>query len=101
MKNIAHILAIYILALAIMPCNDIHASVQNTSNTFEITDVEHHHDIDFCSPFCFCDCCNVLAEPVIIDDMDQSQNEVVIIPVFYLFIIEKENSYTFWRPPIF
>ncbi len=100
MKNISGILAIYILALAIMPCNDIHALDQNASNTFEITDNEHHHDMDFCSPFCSCDCCHTSAEPVIID-INETESETIPFSFFHLSIPEKENIYTFWRPPIF
>ena len=101
MKFISRILAIYILALAIMPCNDIHAIVQTNSNELVITQVnaEHNHDFDFCSPFCSCDCCHTIAEPVVID-MIQIDVELSQTSVLPYFIAEKESFYTFWRPPI-
>jgi len=102
MKNIAHILAIYILTLSVMPCNDVHSLAIESSNTemeLQSHEEDHEHHMDFCSPFCACDCCQTVAETT---SQVQTQIESFVFndaktPCFHN---EKESISSFWRPPI-
>jgi hypothetical protein len=59
MKFIAVILAFIVLGLSVMPCNDIHGNteMQKTEISGNSND-NHQNDIDYCSPFCSCNCCS-------------------------------------------
>ncbi|WP_394369820.1 DUF6660 family protein [Arachidicoccus terrestris] len=58
MKFMAFILCITVMALSIMPCQDINASTAQQALTVSQSSGTHQcgHD-DHCSPFCLCSCC--------------------------------------------
>jgi hypothetical protein len=58
MKFPAIILSVYILVLTAFPCADHHIS-DNSIASVEFLEQGTHHsgDVDLCSPFCFCTCC--------------------------------------------
>jgi len=58
-KNyIAALLATYMFALMLMPCNDTCNSHQHdTPTTIQTAQDHHQEESDICSPFCFCSCC--------------------------------------------
>ena len=61
MKFINIILSVIILALSCMPCTDMEGSgVSHSSSELALNNDSHSHDkqIDLCSPFCACNCCN-------------------------------------------
>jgi hypothetical protein len=58
MKALAFFLSFYIVLLSGMPCVDV--VKYNTSQKVELsqnTTNDHQNDIDHCSPFCTCQCC--------------------------------------------
>lgn len=52
------------MVLTAMPCNDDH-SVGTNFVTVELSEHSSNftNDMDLCSPFCFCDCCQTLSFP--------------------------------------
>ncbi len=62
MKFIAIILSVYVMALTAMPCNDIHITDSNSAS-YELFEQSPNqtNDVDLCSPFCFCHCCQTLS----------------------------------------
>ena len=48
----------YIMVLTAMPCDDVHSANKN-SVSLELSEQSPNqsNDIDLCSPFCFCHCC--------------------------------------------
>ncbi|MBK5285430.1 MAG: hypothetical protein JJE25_08490 [Bacteroidia bacterium] len=60
-KIIAGLLAVHMLTLVLMPCNDSCDSQQHQTATIVQGAQEHHEqDNDICSPFCTCSCCSSL-----------------------------------------
>ena len=59
MKIFAAILSLYILALSIKPCIDIHKeNMLQKIGISENSASNAHNETDDCSPFCSCACCN-------------------------------------------
>jgi len=57
-KTLAGLLAIYMLALVVMPCMDTCDSQHhNTITTIQSAQEHHEAENDICSPFCSCNCC--------------------------------------------
>lgn len=69
-KFISSLLAMLVLLLSCLPCNDADAlpssGDRNTSiSAAPVQDCSgHHSDCDLCSPFCACFCCAATALPV-------------------------------------
>lgn len=82
-----------------MPCADVYAS-DTDSVTLEIFEQNHSHssDVDLCSPFCFCNCCQVLAQPTVYYtiQVDLVGFNLTIPP---LVQNDVECTFAFWRPP--
>jgi hypothetical protein len=57
-KYFTLVLLIYVLFLALAPCNDIHTV--EFCQTEGIVHVEEQHTNDLCSPLCNCLCCNTI-----------------------------------------
>ncbi|WP_147271957.1 DUF6660 family protein [Marinilabilia salmonicolor] len=64
MKYLAVILSMYVMVLTAIPCNDVHAANTN-SVSLELSEQSPNqtNDVDLCSPFCFCHCCQTLSFP--------------------------------------
>jgi len=99
LKFFVVILALYVVGLTVMPCSDVYA-VENPQTSITIMADNHndYHEMDMCSPFCFCTCCQSLFESTVSEYMPSNP---VAIPIDYNFI---EKSYknpvnSFWRPP--
>lgn len=66
MKAFFTILAIYMMAVFLMPCADTFQkdAFQNNKVTHEAAAKEHNHEhsetADLCSPFCVCNCCGTV-----------------------------------------
>ena len=101
MKNIAGLLALYILALSFVPCDDILATTINiaSDNYFSEQHEEHSHDSDMCSPFCSCDCCQIGAEQITLSTSFVSENTSTDLLITPVLINGKELLYSFWKPP--
>lgn len=97
MKLLTVILSIYVMILTFMPCADA-----NTADTdcYSIAQQDHEHsdDIEICSPFCFCNCCQTLTQTsnYIIPKVNMPGIKV-ITPM--LVQNEIESTILFWRPP--
>lgn len=64
MKYLAFILSIYILTLNFIGCEDA-TSIDNQARTTISQNAENEHqDLDFCSPFCTCQCCQINVTPL-------------------------------------
>ncbi|HKJ40604.1 MAG TPA: DUF6660 family protein [Sunxiuqinia sp.] len=65
MKTVAFIFSLIILSMALLPCTDVHADATHGNGVVAVAD-EHHsaEDMDLCSPFCFCNCCQTISIPV-------------------------------------
>jgi hypothetical protein len=64
MKAARIIFAMYIVFLTTMPCVDILASFSSSDNSGASlyplnSHSQEHNDVDCCSPFCVCNCCQV------------------------------------------
>jgi hypothetical protein len=60
MKAIVFFMAIYILVLSAVPCNDMHNKC-NSKNVKSVLTQNHNHQQDkddSCTPFCTCSCCS-------------------------------------------
>jgi hypothetical protein len=59
MKIFSFTLAVYIALLIAMPCVDgLAGSHDNATSVSVAGENFHHHEGDFCSPFCTCNCCS-------------------------------------------
>jgi len=99
MKLFAIILSVYVIALTAMPCFDVHSADTN-SFSIEISQQGNNqfNDVDLCSPFCYCNCCQVLSSPNIIDNLKST----LISSEFIFRIVEQiypNPTVSFWRPP--
>jgi len=99
MKYIAVILSVYVMVLTAMPCTDNHAADSN-SVSYELSEQYHNqaNDLDLCSPFCFCHCCQTLSFPSFFDGLLSD------IKVLTLNIPFKESTFSspfnsIWQPP--
>ncbi|RUT79651.1 DUF6660 family protein [Ancylomarina longa] len=99
MKLLASILSLYVMILVFMPCADAHIS---NSDYFSIIQQDqedgHSGDIEFCSPFCFCTCCQT---PSVIHTQIIPQVSFLVIEIIAPLLLEKEivSNISFWRPP--
>ncbi len=82
-----------------MPCFDVHAADNLQISTTVLMDGQNNHDdIDLCSPFCYCTCCQSLFETSL-------EGFILSKPVGFNsdipFIVKNHMSpiISFWRPP--
>ncbi len=61
MKFIAFLLSIYILGLSFVTCNDDAEDMSSDTIVASISKGDHQNsgELDLCSPFCYCQCCQV------------------------------------------
>lgn len=99
MKYLTVILSIYIMILTCMPCADAYTTnIDCYSIEQQDHEQEHSNDIEICSPFCYCNCCQTL-----------TQTSTFVIPKVnipgvkvktpMLVQNELESTIMFWRPP--
>jgi len=71
MKFSAIILALFILSLSALPCDDVRFDNQQSETLAEVINLDNHSQhSDLCSPFCICICCTgVVLEPTIQRDI--------------------------------
>jgi len=101
MKLLAFILAIYIFALNLAPCED-NATCDNESNTevlHSIGDDHQHQDADLCSPFCHCHCCHIHVTDFAIADYTIATVTISTEVFFYCNGLEKDFSSSILQPP--
>jgi len=108
MKYFTSILAIYITALAIVPCSDgniVGCSTDFNKEHIELKDhIDHSHDHedDDCTPFCTCICCGSLISMPITNIFFLGRIDLLSIYRFdYSFNYSLDYSNTVWHPPTF
>ncbi len=53
--------ALYLLALSVVPCGDVHAKERGSvPAVYQAQSAPVHHSEDHCSPFCICACCQTV-----------------------------------------
>ncbi|MBC35797.1 MAG: hypothetical protein CL663_07150 [Bacteroidetes bacterium] len=99
MKIVAIILSIYVLALTAMPCNDSHRDDFNFDN-IEFTELDHDQfdNIDTCTPFCYCNCCQSLSL-LLLYNYGSFNNPKAEKELPYITQIEILLPEFYWRPP--
>ncbi|MCF8238889.1 MAG: hypothetical protein K9I85_12075 [Saprospiraceae bacterium] len=108
MKLFCHIFALYLLALACVPCNDGEHEHQDEGDLafIEMTggDADHSHSdcADYCSPFCQCSCCGTLTISTEVEELSTSLPVLVYQAADFLFHspITTAHHQTLDRPPI-
>ena len=87
------------MALTALPCNDIHA-INSNYISLELSEQNQNqaNDVDLCTPFCFCQCCQTLSFPSFYDVV---LTNLVENPLDNIF---KESAYSspiasIWQPP--
>ena len=98
MKYIAAILLVYVMVLTAMPCNDVHAATNSASIELTEQNQNQTNDVDLCSPFCFCHCCQTLSFTSFLDGLLSDVEEVTLNIPF------KESRFSnllssIWQPP--
>lgn len=98
MKYIAVILSVYVMVLTAIPCNDVHAGTN--SATLELAEQSQNHtsDVDLCSPFCFCHCCQTLSFPSFFNGL-LSNVEVVALNITFKESRFSNHFSSIWQPP--
>jgi len=99
MKSLAFIISVYVLVLTAIPCADNHATETNiVSMELLEQDQNQHNDVDLCSPFCFCNCCQTHSQPA---RYNTYQVNLVSSTIAMAYLYQNEINYTFsfWRPP--
>lgn len=108
MKFPASILAIYITALAILPCSDGYITGCFTDLINEHTEIQNHsdhshdHEDDDCTPFCTCICCGSVISMSITNIFFLDRIGLLSIYRFnYSFNYSLDYSDIVWHPPTF
>ena len=100
MKFLAFILSIYILALNFAPCqdNDEFNTEVKTEITQHNTD-DGHMDLDLCSPFCQCHCCQIHATYFKKSNLTNAISEISTEVFFHTYGLEKTFISPILQPP--
>lgn len=89
----------YVMVLTAMPCNDVHAANTNSVSLELVKQSPNQiNDVDLCSPFCFCHCCQTLSFPSFF------RISFIALVDFALDIKFKESTLlstvaSIWQPP--
>jgi len=99
MKFLTFTLSIYILALNFSPCED--NNVYNDEVKSEIAQQadDGHIDLDLCSLFCQCHCCQIQVTYFRIADLNVTIPDVSTELFFHFQGSEKEFNNSFLQPP--
>ncbi|MFZ6037577.1 MAG: DUF6660 family protein [Bacteroidota bacterium] len=99
MKYLAVILSMYVMVLTAIPCNDVHAANTN-SVSLELSEQSPNqtNDVDLCSPFCFCHCCQTLSFPSFFNGL-LSNVEVVALNITFKESRFSNHFSSIWQPP--
>jgi len=99
-KIITCILPLYLLVLTAVPCIDV--PMDNRLQGIELslnTSNGSHNDIDFCSPFCTCNCC---VSPIIHQDNTIHYKHFLLSKEYnssYTSIYHSSPFTSIWQPP--
>ena len=80
-------------------CVDNNASNGDQTSVMLFEDSQDHQgDIDFCSPFCYCFCCQSLFD-ITIKEFDFSESRRYSVDISLLVKDPRDPIIPFWRPP--
>lgn len=101
MKLTTLILAFFLLGLNLLPCNDTVAeeSCSKEMHFHTTGDADSHNDVDFCSPFCQCNCCQTVVTSNQILEIDSDLIFLAINEFRYSIKVGKENPKQMFEPP--
>lgn len=103
MRFFVFIFSIYILALSLVPCNDVYNG-HNREKTVAAYSQSHGKadKNDTCTPFCTCSCCNISAspetDPIKICFEKTLSLSIVKFPLGNITIFSNYNG-SIWQPP--
>lgn len=101
MKFLAFILSIYLLVLNFTICED--KVVADSDVKIEISqDLDSkygHSDLDLCSPFCQCQCCQIYTTFIGIPKFDAASATHSTEVVYYFDKLEDDITFSILRPP--
>lgn len=103
MKFLATIMAVYLIGLSLLPCNDKQIIVPNSKENAKISVlIDHHgehHTTDTCTPFCNCSCCSIPAffhaATLSVYPEVNTKPEKSYLKVFFV----SHNDKPIWQPP--
>lgn len=99
------ILAIYFMALSLMPCEDVSQPLDLGSKKISLSIYEAHsaEKGDVCSPLCACSCCQITVSAFKMDPLLEIPEQ---IPVYFSKkILFRKNDFAYqiydpiWQPP--
>lgn len=107
MKLLRLILTIYFIALLVMPCSDVKAqSVAGNDHSQVLMNAENSHSDekdDACSPFCFCNCCQVTVVAFKIEPLLEIPSQIKIYYSNKILFHRNNIAYQvydhIWQPP--
>ena len=105
MKLMSIILAVLMLYLSGMPCDDVEVVDKNGTEIFALTHGNDNHnenspESDGCSPFCVCNCCHthiVIPHHPLTTSLAIHQS--LDKPDYYQDFYPNGIIYAIWRPP--
>ena len=101
MKFLAAILSIYLLTLNFTYCEDVDVADSDAKIEFiQETSTSHgHSDLDFCSPFCQCQCCQAFIAFYDMAKLETVPTYLSTDLIYYFDRIEDDLNFPILRPP--
>ncbi|MGI9581772.1 DUF6660 family protein [Chryseobacterium sp. RRHN12] len=105
MNLLRWILAVYFMALSLMPCADV-SHPQNSGNKTASLSVQENHSKekgDICSPLCTCSCCQMTVSAFKMDPLLEIPEQIQTY--FSKKILFHKNDFAYqiydpiWQPP--
>ena len=98
-KMMIGMLAVLMLALSVMPCNDGMALQPHQISVDQPEQDHHDHENDFCSPFCSCSCCST-----VIAFVHEVKIQTIVQPAHKNYPREEQSFVSVfipdcWQPP--
>ncbi|WP_449399739.1 DUF6660 family protein [Chryseobacterium wanjuense] len=99
------VLAFYFMALALMPCEDLHKQSGSDKVNFSLNVEESHSKDkgDICSPLCICNCCQITVAAFKMEPLIKIPEQ--IRSYFSKKILFQKNNFAYqvydhiWQPP--
>ncbi|MCL8536505.1 MULTISPECIES: DUF6660 family protein [Chryseobacterium] len=105
MNLLRWILAIYFMALSLMPCEDVSRPLDSNGNKIS-SSIQGAHSTekgDVCSPLCACSCCQITASAFKMDPLLEVPEQIQAY--FSKKILFQKNDFAYqvydpiWQPP--
>jgi hypothetical protein len=102
MKHLVFIFAAYLSTLTFLPCPEADACADSCAEEIHLHESSEGHqgeaDLDICSPFCFCHCCQIYKLTV------ESSTRAFIIPsvensALLTSDFFSKEIFSIWHPP--